>query len=86
MRDRTDALFRGSDLYEVLRGQEEKIQAAVDQIPEAQFRSNSDEQYPPIQLGDYATWFARKSYELLATQPGPEDTAIALSERATRRW
>jgi len=38
------------------------------------------------QFGDYAAWFARKSYENLATQPGPEDTAIAPSERATRRW
>jgi len=42
--------------------------------------------YPPIQFGDYAAWFARKSYEHLAARPGPEDTAIAPGERATRRW
>jgi isopenicillin N synthase-like dioxygenase len=42
--------------------------------------------YPPITFGDYAIWFARKSYEHLATQPGPDDTAIAPGARATRRW
>ena len=42
--------------------------------------------YPPIQFGEYAVWFARKSYEHLATQPGPDDTAIAPGDRATRRW
>lgn len=44
MRDRSDVLFRDSDLYAVLQGHEQKVQAAVDQIPEAQFRSNTDEQ------------------------------------------
>jgi isopenicillin N synthase-like dioxygenase len=42
--------------------------------------------YPPIQFGDYAAWFAQKSYEHLATRPGPDDAAIAPGERATRRW
>ena len=42
--------------------------------------------YPPIQFGDYAAWFAGKSYEHLATRPGPDDAAIAPGERATRRW
>ncbi len=42
--------------------------------------------YPAIAFGDYAIWFARKSYEHLATQPGPDDAAIAPGERATRRW
>jgi isopenicillin N synthase-like dioxygenase len=42
--------------------------------------------YPPIQFGDYAAWFARKSYEHLATRPGPNDAAIAPGDRATRRW
>lgn len=84
MRDRTAALFRGSDFSEVLRGREEKIQATVDQIPEPQFRSNSDEQYPPIQFGDYAAWFARKSYEHLATQRsgGYDDRARVSGRRA----
>jgi isopenicillin N synthase-like dioxygenase len=42
--------------------------------------------YPAITFGDYAIWFARKSYEHLASRPGPADTAIAPGERATRRW
>jgi isopenicillin N synthase-like dioxygenase len=42
--------------------------------------------YPAITFGDYAIWFARKSYEHLATQPGPDDATIAPGERATRRW
>ena len=42
--------------------------------------------YPPIQFGDYAAWFAQKSYEHLATRPGPDDAAIAPGDRATRRW
>jgi isopenicillin N synthase-like dioxygenase len=46
----------------------------------------SPAKYPPIQFGDYAAWFARKSYEHLATRPGPDDAAIAPGDRATRRW
>lgn len=44
MRDRSDVLFHGNSLYDVLAAHEQKIQAVVDQIPEAQFRSNTDEQ------------------------------------------
>ena len=42
--------------------------------------------YPPIRFGDYAAWFAGKSYEHLASRPGPDDAAIAPGDRATRRW
>jgi hypothetical protein len=44
MPDRNDILFHDSDLYAVLQGHEQKVQGAVDQILEAQFRSNTDEQ------------------------------------------
>jgi isopenicillin N synthase-like dioxygenase len=42
--------------------------------------------YPPTRFGDYAAWFAGRSYEHLASRPGPDDAAIAPGERATRRW
>jgi len=42
--------------------------------------------YPPITFGDYAIWFARKSYEHMAQQPALADTEIAPGTRATRRW
>jgi isopenicillin N synthase-like dioxygenase len=42
--------------------------------------------YPPVTFADYAVWFARKSYQHLAIQPGPDDATVAPGERATRRW
>ena len=42
--------------------------------------------YPPITFGDYAIWFARKSYEHMAQQPALADAEIAPDARATMRW
>ncbi len=42
--------------------------------------------YPPIKFGDYAIWFARKSYEHMAQQPALADAEVAPGARATRRW
>jgi hypothetical protein len=42
--DRSDILFHGNSLYDVLYAAEQNVQAAVDRIAEAQLRSNSDEQ------------------------------------------
>ena len=42
--------------------------------------------YPPIKFGDYAIWFARKSYEHMAQQPALADAEIAPGARATKRW
>jgi isopenicillin N synthase-like dioxygenase len=42
--------------------------------------------YPPIPFGDYAVWFARKSYEHMAREPARADAEIAPGARATRRW
>ena len=42
--------------------------------------------YPPIKFGDYAIWFARKSYEHMAQQPALDDAEIAPGARATMRW
>jgi hypothetical protein len=42
--------------------------------------------YPPIKFGDYAIWFARKSYEPMAQQPALSDAEIAPGARATMRW
>lgn len=44
MRDRSDALFMEYDLHGVLEAQRQKVGSAVDQIPEKQFQSNSDDQ------------------------------------------
>jgi isopenicillin N synthase-like dioxygenase len=42
--------------------------------------------YPPIKFGDYAIWFARKSYEHMAQQPALADAKVAPGARATKRW
>jgi isopenicillin N synthase-like dioxygenase len=42
--------------------------------------------YPPIRFGDYALWFARKSYEHMAHEPALPDTVVAPGGRATARW
>jgi isopenicillin N synthase-like dioxygenase len=42
--------------------------------------------YPPIKFGDYAIWFARKSYEHMGQQPALADAEIAPGARATMRW
>ena len=42
--------------------------------------------YPPIAFGDYAIWFARKSYEHMAREPALDDAEIAPGVRATMRW
>jgi hypothetical protein len=42
--------------------------------------------YPPIRFGDYAIWFARKSYEHMAGEPTLADAEVAPGARAIRRW
>ena len=42
--------------------------------------------YLPIRFGDYALWFAHKSYEHMAREPGLPDVVIAPGARATARW
>ena len=41
--------------------------------------------YPPIRFGDYALWFARKSYEHMAHEPALPDAVVAPGARATAR-
>jgi isopenicillin N synthase-like dioxygenase len=42
--------------------------------------------YPPLRFGDYALWFARKSYQHMANAPALPDAEIAPGARATARW
>ncbi|MBV8334001.1 MAG: isopenicillin N synthase family oxygenase [Alphaproteobacteria bacterium] len=42
--------------------------------------------YPTIRFGDYALWFARKSYEHMANEPALPDAVVAPGARATARW
>ena len=42
--------------------------------------------YPPIRFGDYALWFARKSYAHMAHEPALPDAVVAPGARATARW
>jgi len=42
--------------------------------------------YPPIRFGDYALWFAAKSYRHMANEPALPDTVVAPGARATARW
>src|SRR5216683_1666013 len=42
--------------------------------------------YAPIRFGDYALWFASKSYQHMANEPALPDAVVAPSARATARW
>ncbi|MBV8736293.1 MAG: isopenicillin N synthase family oxygenase [Alphaproteobacteria bacterium] len=42
--------------------------------------------YPPIRFGDYALWFARKSYEHMANEPALPDALVEPGPRAVARW
>ena len=57
----------------------------IDCVPSCRSAANPPK-YPPIKFGDYAIWFARKSYEHMAQQPALADAEIAPGSRATMRW
>jgi isopenicillin N synthase-like dioxygenase len=42
--------------------------------------------YPPIRFGDYALWFACRSYDHMAHEPALPDAVAAPGARATARW
>jgi hypothetical protein len=42
--------------------------------------------YPPIHFGDYALWFAHKSYEHMADEPALPNAVVVPGARATARW
>ena len=42
--------------------------------------------YPPISVGDYALWFARRSYEHMAHEPALPDAVVAPGVRTIARW
>jgi isopenicillin N synthase-like dioxygenase len=42
--------------------------------------------YPPIRFGDYALWFASKSYQHMADEAALPDAVVAPGARATARW
>jgi isopenicillin N synthase-like dioxygenase len=57
----------------------------IDCMPSCRSAANPPK-YPPIRFGDYAIWFARKSYEHMAGEPALADAEVAPGARATRRW
>jgi isopenicillin N synthase-like dioxygenase len=48
--------------------------------------ADNPEKYPPTRLGDYALWFASKSYQHMANEPVLPDAVVAPGARATARW
>jgi isopenicillin N synthase-like dioxygenase len=44
------------------------------------------EKYPSIRFGDYALWFASKSYQHIANEAALPDAVVAPGARATARW
>ena len=42
--------------------------------------------YPPIRFGDYALWFASKSYQHMANEAALPDAVVVPGVRATARW
>jgi isopenicillin N synthase-like dioxygenase len=57
----------------------------IDCMPSCRSAANPPK-YPPIRFGDYAIWFARKSYEHMAGEPALADAEVAPGARAIRRW
>jgi isopenicillin N synthase-like dioxygenase len=57
----------------------------IDCLPSCRSIGNPPK-YPPIRFGDYALWFARKSYEHMANELAPPEAVIAPGARATTRW
>jgi hypothetical protein len=41
---------------------------------------------PLIRFGDYALWFASKSYQHMANEAALPDAVVAPGARATARW
>jgi isopenicillin N synthase-like dioxygenase len=59
--------------------------AMIECLPSC-YSAGNPPKYPPIRFGDYALWFARKSYEHMANEQAPPEAAIAPGSRATTRW
>jgi isopenicillin N synthase-like dioxygenase len=47
---------------------------------------DSPAKYPPIRFGDYALWFASRSYQHMANEAALPDAFVAPGARATARW
>ena len=47
---------------------------------------DSAAKYPPIRFGDYALWFASKSYQHMANEAALPEAVVAPGARATARW
>jgi isopenicillin N synthase-like dioxygenase len=48
--------------------------------------ADNPEKYPPIRFGDYALWFASKSYQHMANEAALPDAVVAPGARATASW
>lgn len=58
---------------------------AIECLPSCRSAENPAK-YPPIQMGDYAAWFARRLYAHMAETAAPSDAAIVPGARATEAW
>jgi isopenicillin N synthase-like dioxygenase len=57
----------------------------IERLPTCR-RDDNPVRYPPIRFGDYALWFASKSYQHMANEPALPDAVVARGSRATARW
>jgi isopenicillin N synthase-like dioxygenase len=57
----------------------------IESLPSCRSAENPPK-YPPMRFGDYALWFARKSYQHMADEPALPDAVIAPGARATAHW
>ena len=69
----------------ITAGPKTTMRLAIECLPSCRTAGNLP-RYPPIHFGDYALWFARKSYEHMANEPALPDAVIAPGTRATARW
>ena len=58
---------------------------AIECLPTCRSADNPAK-YPPLRFGDYALWFASKSYQHMANEAALTDAVVAPGARATARW
>jgi isopenicillin N synthase-like dioxygenase len=58
---------------------------AIECLPTCRSADNPAK-YPPLRFGDYALWFASKSYQHMANEAALPEAVVAPGTRATARW
>ena len=75
----------GTDRYSLAYFHSPNVDSIIECLPSCR-SANKPAKYPPIRFGDYALWFASKSYQHMANEAALPDAVVAPGARATARW